>query len=151
MSGKLSEPHFDVWLYSNLVMIFSSQVETNDTLQPSSVSFPPMVTYILCMENCQNNILMHSCLPMERRLFYNVKKFHGTRISEYNPCNCANRNKMIGEQCRCLPRFMGDWKQIQTALSDPRHAFLLHCTLICSVQLILPVAQGVPQSLPYTH
>ena len=67
MRGKLSEPHFDVLLFSNpgdkvqkarktmgqicttvliIFMTFSPRLETNDTLQFSSESFPRMVTYI---------------------------------------------------------------------------------------------------------
>ena len=45
-----------------------------------SHSFPRMVTYILCVENCQSYILTHSSLPIAGRLFYNVRKFHGPRI-----------------------------------------------------------------------
>ena len=52
-----------------LFMTFSPQLETNNTLQCSSDSFPRMVTYILCVENCQNYIWTHSCLPIAGRLF----------------------------------------------------------------------------------
>ena len=52
----------------------------------SSASFPRMVTYILCVENCQNYILTHSCLPIPGRLLKNVKTIHGLRISEWNLC-----------------------------------------------------------------
>ena len=45
-----------------------TRLENNDTLQYSSDKFPCMVTYILCMENCQNCILMHICLPITGRL-----------------------------------------------------------------------------------
>ena len=89
MRGKLSEPHFDVWLFSNpgekvqkarkamgqicpiiflLFMTFSPQLETNDKLRCSSDSFPRMVTCILCVENVQNYILMHSCLSIAGKL-----------------------------------------------------------------------------------
>ena len=89
MRGKLSALHLDVRLFSNpgekvqkarkamgnicpiiflLFMTFSPRLETNDTLQCSSDSFPRMVTYILCVDNCQNYILMHS-LPIAGRLF----------------------------------------------------------------------------------
>ena len=105
MRGKLSEPNFDVWLFSNpgenvqkarkavgqiypiiflLFMTFSPRLETNNTLQCSSDSFPRLGTYILCVENLQNYISTHSCLPIAGRLFQNVRKFHGPRISEYN-------------------------------------------------------------------
>ena len=67
-------------------MTFSPPLETNNALQCSSDSFPSMVIYILCVENCQNYILTHSCLPFAERLFYNVRTFHGLRISE---CNIA--------------------------------------------------------------
>ena len=49
-----------------------------------SLNFPRNVTYILCVGECQNHILMHSCLPIPGRPFQNVKKLHGLRISEGN-------------------------------------------------------------------
>ena len=51
-----------------LFMTFSPRLENNDTLQYSSDNFRYMVTYILCMENCWNYILMHSLLPIAGRL-----------------------------------------------------------------------------------
>ena len=72
-----------------LFMTFFQQLETSDALQCSSDSFPRMVIYILCVENCQNYILTHSCLPIAGRLFCNVRKFHGLRISE---CNTVIKN-----------------------------------------------------------
>ena len=65
-------------------MTFSPRLETNVALQCTSDSFPHMVIYILCVENCQNYISMHSCLPFAGRLFYNVSRLHGPRISECN-------------------------------------------------------------------
>ena len=53
---------------------------TNDSLQCSSDSFPCIVIYILCVENCQNYILNHCGLPIAVRLFYNVREFHGPTI-----------------------------------------------------------------------
>ena len=61
-------------------MTFSPQLGTNNTLQFSSDSFPHMVIYTLCVENCQNYILTHSCLPIAGRLYYNVRKLHGPSI-----------------------------------------------------------------------
>ena len=105
MSGKLSEPHFDVLLFSNPgekvwkakktvgqichivflnFMTFSSRLETNDALQCSSDNFQHIVMYVLCVENCQNYLLTHSCLLIVGRPFYNVRKFHALRISECN-------------------------------------------------------------------
>ena len=43
---------------------FSPRFENNSSLQCSSDNFPYMVAYILCLENCQNCILMHSFLPI---------------------------------------------------------------------------------------
>ena len=60
-------PHF---------MTFSPQLEIYNALECSSHSFPRMVISILCVANCQNYILTHSCLPIAGRLFYNVKKCH---------------------------------------------------------------------------
>ena len=105
MRGNFSEPHFDVSLFSNSgekvwkarktmgeiwptvflhFMIFSLRLETNDTLQCSSDSLPHMVINILFVENCQNYILTHRCLPIAGSLFYNVRKLHGPRIRESN-------------------------------------------------------------------
>ena len=44
-------------------------LENNKTSKCGSESFPRMVTYILCVENGQNYISMHSCLPIAERLF----------------------------------------------------------------------------------
>ena len=65
-------------------MTFSPRLEINVALQCSSDSFPHMVMYILCVKNYQNYISEHSCLPIVGRLFYNVRKLHGPRISEGN-------------------------------------------------------------------
>ena len=80
---KLSESHFDVSLFSNPgdsvwkarktmgqicttlflhLMTLSPRLENNNALQCSSDSLPCMVIYILCVENCWNYILTHSCL-----------------------------------------------------------------------------------------
>ena len=50
-------------------LIFSPGLENSQISKFGSDSFPRMVTYILCVENCQNYILMHSCLPIAGRLF----------------------------------------------------------------------------------
>ena len=49
--------------------IFSPGLEKNETSKCGSERFPRMVTYILCLENCQNYILTHSCLAILERLF----------------------------------------------------------------------------------
>ena len=105
MRGKMSELHCNAALVSNrgenvmnwrntvgkispIVFLafqtFSPGLENSETSKCDSESFPGMVTYILCMENCQSYILTHSCLPIAGRLFYNVTKFHGPMISEWN-------------------------------------------------------------------
>ena len=105
MRGKLSEPHFDVLLFSNPgekvwkarktmgqigptvflhFMTFSPQLETNNALQCCSDSFPHMVMYILYIENRQHYISTQSCLPIAGRLFYNVRKCHAPKVSEWN-------------------------------------------------------------------
>ena len=48
---------------------FSSGLDKNKTSMCGSESFPRMVTYILWVENCQNYILTHCCLPIPGRLF----------------------------------------------------------------------------------
>ena len=54
-------------------MTFFLRLQTKVALQCSSDSFPHMVIYILSVDNCQNYILTHSCLPIAGRLFYNGK------------------------------------------------------------------------------
>ena len=61
---------------------FSSGLEKNKARKCGSENFPRTVTYILCVEKCQNHILIHSCLPIPGRPFPNVTKLHGLRISE---------------------------------------------------------------------
>ena len=115
-AGKISEPHFDVLLFSNPrekvwkarktmgpicptvflhFMTFSPRLEANVVLQCSSDSFPHMVIYILCVENCQNYISTHRCLPIAGRLFYNVRKLHGPRIWE-----CPEHTLKIFHACK---------------------------------------------------
>ena len=79
MRKKLSELHCNVLLLSNLGEKVMKSFLNFLNLLPwigeqkiskyGSESFPRMVTYILCVENCQNYILMHSCLPILGRLF----------------------------------------------------------------------------------
>ena len=76
-------------------LTFSPRLETNNALQCSSDSFPQMVIYILCVENCQNSISAHSCLPMAGRLFFNVRKFHAPRISECNLRGEVSRERIF--------------------------------------------------------
>ena len=51
---------------------FSPGLEKNEATKCGSENFPRTVTYILCVEKCQNHILMHSCLPIPGRPFKNV-------------------------------------------------------------------------------
>ena len=66
---------------------FSQGLEKNEATKCCSDNFPRTVTYILCVEKCQNHILMHSCLPIPGTPLQNVRKLHGLRISEWNLCN----------------------------------------------------------------
>ena len=80
MRGKLSEFNCNVLLVSNrgekvmkwrktvgqicpIVFLafqtFSPGLENNKTSKCGSESFPRMMTYILCVENCQSYILTH--------------------------------------------------------------------------------------------
>ena len=89
--GKLAEQHFDDFFPTILVrrfenqgklfafQTFSSGLEKNKASKCGSESFPRTVTYILCVENCQNQILTHSCLPISGRPFQNVKKTSWTQ------------------------------------------------------------------------
>ena len=105
MCGKLSELHCKATLVSNrgekvmkwrktlgpivflAIQTFSPGMENKEPSKCGSESFPRMMTYILCVENCQSYILPQSCLPITGRLFYNVRKFWGPRILE---CNIPN-------------------------------------------------------------
>ena len=102
MCGKLSELHCQATLVFNrgekvmkwrktvgqicpIVFLafetFSPGLENNKTSKWCSENFPCRMTYILCVENCQTYILTHSYLPIVGKLFYNVGKFNGPRIS----------------------------------------------------------------------
>ena len=48
---------------------FSPGLENNETPKFGFESFPRMVMYMLCVENCQRLILNHSCLPTAQILF----------------------------------------------------------------------------------
>ena len=103
MCEKLSELHCKATLASNRMekvtkwrknvgqictivflafQIFSPELEKNKTSKCYSESFPCIMTYILCVGNCQSYILTSSCFPIAGSLFYIVRKFHGPRISE---------------------------------------------------------------------
>ena len=90
MRGKLSELRYNVSLVSNrgqkvmkrrkimgqicpiaflAFLTFFTGLENNQTSKFGFDNFPRMVTYILCVENCQKYILMHSCLPIAGGLF----------------------------------------------------------------------------------
>ena len=119
--GKLSELHYNALLVSNrgekvmkrrktmgqicpivfrAFWTFSPRLENNKSSKCGSENFPRMLTYILCVENCQNNILTHSCLPIAGTLFYIVRHFHAPRIWECTISetqnNPAPRGKLKG-------------------------------------------------------
>ena len=102
--GKFPEPHFVASFFSNpgemvwkarktlshsylAFQTFSPGLEKNEASKCGSEIFPRTVTYMLCVEKCQNHILMHSCLPIPGRPLQNVRKLHGLRISEWNVYN----------------------------------------------------------------
>ena len=102
-----------------------------------------MVTYILCVENCQRYILTHSCLPIAGRLFYNVRKFHGPRIWECN-INIVGRFYHIFEK-----------SQIFTQNSSIRetlklYRFFLHLNVFVSGALKKSLHEGVKLFLSYS-
>ena len=103
MHGKRSELHCNTSLVSNcgekvmkwrktveqirpIVFLafqtFSPGLGSTETSKCDSESFTRTVTYFMCVKNCQSycNNLTHRCLPIARRLFYNVTKNHGPRI-----------------------------------------------------------------------
>ena len=85
ISGRRFEKQGKLWDKVFLAFqTFSLGLEKNKASKCSSESFPHTVTYILCVENCQNHILTHSCFPIPGRPFQNVRKLHGLRISEWN-------------------------------------------------------------------
>ena len=83
---------------------FSPGLEKNEGTKCGSENFQRTVTYILCVEKCQNHILMHGCLPIPGRPFQNVRKLHGLRISEWN-----------------IYRRINDWCQIGILLGVPKY------------------------------
>ena len=87
MCGKLSKLHCKATLVSNRgekVIKLLHGIREQQESKCGSERVPRMMTYMLCVENCQSYMMTQSCLPIAGRLFYIVRKFHGPRISECN-------------------------------------------------------------------
>ena len=125
MHGKLTEPPFDVLLFSNPgekfekegklwdrffptvflhFMTFSPRLETLIALHCSSDSFPHIVMYILCVENCQNFILTHSSLPIDCSIMWKKCIYPGSESATYKCYDHRKINKyFVLYLCKELP------------------------------------------------
>ena len=88
---KISDQHLNVWLLSNPgdkvqkrwrtaeqicpvlstgIWTFSPGLENNHTLKSWSGIFPTILTYMIMLENCQNNISGYGCSQIQGTKFY---------------------------------------------------------------------------------
>ena len=86
MVGKILDQHLHVWFFSNpgdkvqrrwrttgqICPILSTRIwtlsrglENNNTLKCWFGIFPTILTYMIMLENCQNNILVYGCSPIQ--------------------------------------------------------------------------------------
>ena len=107
--GKIPDPLLSVWLFSNLgdkvqiVVESTGQVcpivlslfwtlspgfENNHTFKCWSGIFPTILTYIIMLENCQNNISVYGCTPIKGTKFYSCWKLmkSGSQSGTYGKC-----------------------------------------------------------------
>ena len=89
--GKIPDQHLSVWLFSNpgdkvqilvestgqicpvvlhLFWTLSPIFENNHTFKCWSGIFPTILTYMIMLENCQNNISVYGCSPIQGTTFY---------------------------------------------------------------------------------
>ena len=89
--GKIPDQYFNVWLFSNpgdkvqkrwktmgkicpvlltRIWTLSLGLENNHTRKCWSGIFPTILTYMIMLENCQNNISMYDCSPIQGTIFY---------------------------------------------------------------------------------
>ena len=84
------------------IRTFSPGLENNNTLKCWSGIFPWTLIYIIMLKNCQNNISMYGCSPIQGKRFLFLLKFYEARISEWNIlvwtkllCHCTGWNGII--------------------------------------------------------
>ena len=91
MVGKIPDQHLNVWLYSNpgdkvqkrwrtmgqicpilltRIWTLSPRLENNHTLKCWSSTFPTILTYMMILEKCQNNISVYGYSPIQGTKFY---------------------------------------------------------------------------------
>ena len=89
--GKIPDQHLNVWLFSNpgdkvqilvestgqicpvvlhLFWTLSPGFENNQTFKCWSGIFPTILTYMIMLENSQNNISVYGCSPIQGTTFY---------------------------------------------------------------------------------
>ena len=89
--GKIPDQHLNVWLISNpgdkvqkrwrttgqirpalstRIWTLSPGLENSHTLKYWSGIFPTIFTYIIMLENCQNNISVYGCSQIQGTIFY---------------------------------------------------------------------------------
>ena len=100
--GKIPDQHLSVWLFSNpgdkVQILFESTGQICPvvlhlfwTLSPGfennkcrSGIFQTNLAYMIMLENCQHNISVYGCSPIQGIKFYFLLKFIEARISEWN-------------------------------------------------------------------
>ena len=88
---KIRDQHLNVWLFQNpgdkiqkrwrtmrqicpvlstRIWTLSPELENNQTLKSWSGIFPTILRYMIMLENCQNNISVYDCFPIQGTKFY---------------------------------------------------------------------------------
>ena len=94
--GKILDQHLNKLLFSNpgdkvqkiwrtigqicpvlltRIWTLSPGLETTHTVKCWSGIFPTILTYTIMLENCQNNILVYGCSPIQETTFYSCWNF----------------------------------------------------------------------------
>ena len=100
--GKIPDQNLSVWLLSNpgdkvqilvestgqicpvvlhLFWTLSPGFENNHTFKCWSGIFPTILTYMIMLENCQNNISVYGCSPIQGTKFYSCQNFSSLALS----------------------------------------------------------------------
>ena len=71
-------------ILSTRIRTLYPEMENNHTLKCWSCIFQTTQTYLVMLDNYQNNISMYGCSPIKSTKFYFMLKFYKARISECN-------------------------------------------------------------------
>ena len=112
-------------ILSTRIWTLSPGLENNHTLKCWSGIFPTILTYVCMLENCQNNILVYGCSPIqgtELNFCWNLMKPRSQsgkwkKIMNFSVCTC--RSKVLAHsQLNCAP--LHDGETVTFRNSEPK-------------------------------